>query len=91
MIRKIVAFWKETWQQSKILFIAEMIGTICGMLGAGILSFQSPHPDLFAVFTFYTVSASCFIYSNYIRHSAWLIVLMTFYFAMNLVGLVRVV
>lgn len=91
MIKKIVAFWKETWQQSKPLFLAEMTGTVCGMLGAAMLGFQSPQPDLLTIFILYTISAACFVYSNYIRHSAWLMLLMTFYVGMNIVGFVRVI
>ncbi len=91
MIKKIVSFWKETWEQSKSLFFAEMTGTICGMAGAAMLGFQSPQPDLLTIFTLYTISAACFVYSNYIRHSAWLVILMFFYVGMNGVGLMRVI
>jgi len=89
-LKQIGVFWKETWIQSKALFIAEMVGTLTGMAGASMLGFQSPTPDLLTIFTLYTVSAACFVYSNYIRHSAWLIILMFFYVTMNFVGLVKV-
>lgn len=89
-LRQIVVFWRETWIQSKVLFFAEMIGTLTGMIGSAMLGFQSPLPDLLTIFTLYTISAGCFIYSNYIRHSAWLIILMIFYVGMNIVGLSKV-
>ena len=89
-LRSMWAFWKETWQESKVLFFAEMIGTLTGMAGASMLGFQSPAPDLLTIFTLYTISAACFVYSNYIRHSAWLILLMFFYVTMNAVGLAKV-
>lgn len=89
MFRQIVAFWIETWHNNKKLFLAEMLGTITGMAAATILAIQSPNPDLVSVFILYTVSATCFIYSNYIRRSAWMITLMVFYTMTNAVGLTQ--
>ena len=89
MFRQIVAFWTETWRNNKKLFLAEMVGTITGMIAATVLAFQSPSPDLVTVFILYTISAMCFIYSNYIRRSAWMITLMLFYTMTNAVGLAQ--
>jgi len=91
MFRQIVAFWIETWQYNKKLFLAEMTGTITGMTAATILAFQAPTPDLVSVFVLYTISAGCFIYSNYIRRSAWMITLMVFYTMTNAVGLTQAI
>lgn len=87
MMGNIILFWKETWQQNKILFVAEMIGTLCGMSAATIIGFQSPDPDLPIVFTLYNINAILFIYSSYVRKCAWLILLMSFYIMTNTVGL----
>lgn len=89
MLRQVVAFWRETWHNNKKLFLAEMLGTISGMAAATILAIQSPNPDLVTVFILYTISAMCFIYSNYIRRSAWMITLMLFYMVTNVVGLTQ--
>lgn len=89
MLRQIVAFWTETWRNNKKLFIAEMVGTLTGMVAAAVLALQSPTPDLVTVFILYSVSAGCFIYSNYVRRSAWMITLMVFYMITNTVGLAQ--
>ena len=89
MLRQVVTFWIETWHNNKKLFLAEMLGTISGMAAATVLAIQSPNPDLVTVFILYTISAMCFIYSNYIRRSAWMITLMLFYMVTNAVGLTQ--
>lgn len=89
-IKSIKEFWIATWLQSKILFLAEMIGTLCGMAAATIMGFQAPDPNLLAVFLLYNVSAILFIYTNYVRQSAWLMILMTFYLITTTIGLVQV-
>jgi len=85
----IIAFWQETWRTNKPLFWAEAIGTLCGMTAAFTMSIQSPNPNLLLVFTFYIISAILLMYSNYIRHSGWMVVLMTFYLVVTTYGLIR--
>lgn len=85
----IIAFWRETWRTNKPLFWAEAIGTLCGMAAALTMSLQSPNPNLLVVFIFYIVSAILLMYSNYVRHSSWMVVLMTFYLVTTTYGLFR--
>lgn len=85
----ILAFWRETWRTNKPLFWAEAIGTFCGMAAALIMGVMSPSPNLFAVFTFYIISAILLMYSNYVRHSSWMVVLMTFYLVTTIVGMFK--
>ena len=87
MVRQIIAFWKETWVENKPLFFAEMIGTLSGMSAATMMGFQSPHPNLIVIFILYNINAVLFIYSNYVRKSSWLMLLMTFYIITNTIGL----
>lgn len=88
-VRGIWAFWKETWRLDKVLFFAEAIGTALGMGAASIMAFQSPAPNLFAVFTMYFISAILLMYSNYKRHSSWMVVLMAFYSITTAIGLIK--
>lgn len=90
VLRTALQFWKETWTTDKPLFITEMTGTLCGMTAAAIMGFQSPEPNLLFVFSFYLISSVCFIYSNYVRESAWLLILMIFYLITTAIGLIRV-
>ncbi len=87
MVRQILAFWKETWVQNKPLFFAEMIGTLGGMSAAMMMGFQSPNPNLVIIFILYNINAVLFIYASYVRKSAWLMLLMTFYIITNTIGL----
>lgn len=91
VIRTAFNFWKETWLTNRPLFIAEMLGTLTGMGAAAMIGFQAPNPDLLTIFILYNLSAFCFIYSNYIRQSAWMIILMFFYVGTNTIGLVHVI
>jgi hypothetical protein len=88
-VRGIWAFWKETWFSSKPLFFAEACGTVMGMTAATLMALQAPTPDLVSVFTLYLISAILLMYSNYKRHSSWMVVLMTFYAVTTFIGLVR--
>lgn len=85
----IIAFWQETWKTNKPLFWAEALGTFFGMAAAFVMAAMSPVPNLFIVFTFYIISAILLMYSNYIRHSSWMVVLMTFYLVTTTFGLYR--
>jgi len=89
ILRTAMQFWKETWDTNKPLFIAEMLGTLNGMGAAAMIGWQSPTPDLVTIFILYNLSAFCFLYSNYIRHSAWMMMLMIFYVITNTIGLIQ--
>jgi hypothetical protein len=68
-----------------------MVGTLTGMGAAAMIGFQSPNPDLQTIFILYNISAFFFIYSNYIRQSAWMIILMIFYVGTNTLGLIQAI
>jgi len=89
MFREIAVFWRETWRESKTLFFAEMIGAICGMIGAGTLTFMAPNPNLLLSFSAYMVSSIALLYACHIRKSSWMMMLMLFYTLTTAVGLVK--
>lgn len=91
VVRTAFNFWKDTWQSNKPLFLAEMVGTLTGMGAAAMIGWQSPNPDLLTIFILYNLSAVFFIYSNYVRQSAWMIMLMIFYVGTNTIGLVQAI
>ena len=68
-----------------------MFGTLTGMGAALMIGIQSPNPDLLTIFILYNISAVFFIYSNYIRQSAWMIMLMIFYVGTNTIGLIQAI
>jgi hypothetical protein len=85
----ILVFWRETWLTNKPLFWAEALGTVFGMAAALIMGVMSPNPNLLIIFTCYIISAILLMYSNYIRHSSWMVVLMTFYLITTTVGMFK--
>jgi hypothetical protein len=85
--KEIRTFWLETWQQSKTLFFAEMVGTISGMIGAGTLTFMAPNPNLLLSFSAYIISSLALLYVCHIRKSSWMMMLMVFYTFTTAVGL----
>ena len=87
--REIKTFWLETWEQSKLLFFAEMIGTVSGMIGAGTLTFMAPNPNLVLSFSAYIISSLALLYACHIRKSSWMMMLMIFYTFTTTVGLVK--
>ena len=87
--REIKTFWLETWEQSKLLFFAEMIGTVSGMIGAGTLTFMAPNPNLVLSFSAYIISSLALLYACHIRKSSWMMLLMIFYTFTTTVGLVK--
>lgn len=88
-VKGIFAFWQETWNANKPLFWAEALGTLFGMAAALVMAVMSPFPNLFIVFTFYIISAILLMYSNYVRHSGWMVVLMTFYLVTTTFGMFK--
>ena len=87
--KEILVFWKETWLENKTLFFAEMIGTLGGMIGSGILTFGAPDPNLLLSFSAYIVSSLALLYACHIRKSSWMMLLMIFYTFTTTVGLVK--
>jgi hypothetical protein len=54
------------------------------------LAVKSPYPPLLIVFSLYLVGSVLLMYAMYIRKSSWMMVLMTWYSIMNVVGLYNV-
>lgn len=86
-IRKILRFWYNTWNQSKVLFLTEAVGSLTGMAASSTMAFYAPHPNLLVVFTLYQISAALLMYAAYVRESSWIMTLMGFYFVVTGIGL----
>lgn len=87
--QNIISFWAQTWKESKVLFLAEMVGTLGGMIGAGVLCFMAPNPNLLVSFSAYLISAFALLYSCYVRQSSWMMILMAYYAVITSIGLIR--
>ena len=81
-------FWKDTWTQSRILFLAEMSGTFCALFSAFLLGFSSGE-YLALIFMIYNLSNVLLIYTSYVRGNAWMIFMMSSFFILNIYGLIN--
>ncbi len=86
-IQNIYKFWVNTWNQSKMLFFAEAVGSLTGMAASASMALYAPEPNLLVVFVLYEISALLLAYAAYRRESSWIMMLMAFYFVMTGVGL----
>lgn len=84
----IIEFWKETWHDDKVLFFAEMIGTILALSAAMILSLASGQ-YLLTIFIFYTIANLCMIYASYKRKSSWILLMSAGFLIINAIGIIN--
>lgn len=86
MVNGVKSFLQETWNQGKLLFFAEMFGTVFALLAAYIIAIFSGQ-YLMWVFCFYIISNMLFMYVSYIRRSAWMMLMMIGFIVSNIYGL----
>jgi len=87
-LQNMLVFWKDTWQESKVLFLAEMAGTFLALFSAFLLGFSSGE-YLALVFMLYNLSNVLLIYTSYIRGNAWMIFMMSSFLLLNIYGLMN--
>lgn len=86
LFRDVYQFWKDTWKESKALFIAEALGTTCALTAASILTFLSGQM-LLLVFIIYTIGNLCLLYASYKRGSSWFILMSIGFIILNIIGI----
>jgi len=79
--------WRDTFVSDKLLFFAELFGTVLAMIAAVILTFYAPAPPFALAMTLYIVSAIFMVYAMLKRKSAMTALLMMFYIFTSSVGL----
>ena len=89
VLADVLQFWKDTWKEHKLLFFAEMIGTLCALSSAGILSFASGS-YLEIIFISYIISNLAFIYAAYHRKSSWILVMSLGFLILNVIGIFKI-
>lgn len=88
-LKKIINFWKQSYRTDPFAFYSEMISAISVIIGSSILTYTvlNPRPDIFVPFYFI---GSCFGFLGaYRRQAAWVMVLTTWFIAMNSIALYR--
>jgi len=85
--KSIWIFWVQTWNENQSLFWAEAVAAISSIIASFALAWYAPVSPMVFVFIFYLIGSTLLIYAMYLRHSAWMIVMMGWYTAMNIIGL----
>ena len=88
-MNSILKYWRESLKSDKLAFYFEAYGTVNSIIASIVLSVGSPNPDLLAVFYFYIHGSAALAYSSWRRKNPWLLILMLFYTATNLIGLLN--
>ena len=86
-MKKIIKFWQESYTTNPTAFWIEMVSAICVMTGSAILTYTvlAPRPDIFV--PFYFVGSTTSLVAAVMRKAAWIVVLTTWFSAMNLIAL----
>lgn len=90
IIKDVVSYWGETWQENKFLFFLEFSGTFMGMTAAVLLNLLAPTPPILTIFLLQVVSASFLTYTSYKRRTSFMVILMLFYTVIGIVGISNV-
>lgn len=88
--KEIIQFWIDSWHESKVLFWAEFTATVASIIASYHFATASPDPNLVFVFLLYLVGSSLLVYTMWKRGAVWMLVLMAWYSAMNIIGLYNV-
>ena len=83
MIEKITNFWKESYKSSPIAFYCEMIEAVFLIAASAILSFTILDPATTIFVPLYLIGSILGIISAVIRKAAFVILLCSWFTAMN--------
>jgi len=89
ILRDIWSFWVDTWNENKFLFWAEAIATLASVVASFLLATMTPDPPLLFIFSGYLLGSVLLQIAMYMRQSSWMMVLMTWYTGMNIIGLIN--
>ena len=88
-IYKIIDYFKESYQKSKLAFYCEVFETLLLVTGSAILSFTILDPATKIFVPLYLVGSVLAMVSTYIRRSS-AILLVAWFTIMNIIGNIRV-
>ena len=89
MIEKITNFWKESYKSSPLAFYCEMVEAVFLIAASAILSFTILDPATTIFVPLYLVGSVLGIVSAVIRQAAFVIILCSWFSAMNLWALIQ--
>ena len=87
MFNAVIQQWIDDWKTNKFRFILELVGTLLSMTASILLALSMF--NLFIIYLIWMSGSICLIVSSYMRQSYWVLVLMSFYTLVNIIGLYR--
>lgn len=87
MWNRLIDQWVFDWQNNKLLFWLELIGTLSSIGASVLISFWPTIINLVWVFIFWMIGSLSLASAAYIRSIAWPMFLMVTYSVFNLIGL----
>jgi hypothetical protein len=87
MFVKVLARWKSDWNENKLIFWLEAIGTISSLTAAVLISFWPNIINLIWIFSFWLIGSISLAASSCMRQMAWPMILMITYTFLNIIGL----
>lgn len=83
--------WIDTWNTNRPLFWLELNGCVAGICAAITINVLVTKPPMLDILSLYFISALCLIISSYIRKSTFMMLLMTFYAILSIIGICNLV
>lgn len=91
IFRTIWSNWCHDIKHSPVLFWVEIISTVMNMAASVLMGFMSASPPLLIIFVLWILGSIGMAWASFKRNAAWMLVLMSFYTVMNIVGFLGLV
>lgn len=83
----VIDHWKHDWENNRVLFFLELLGTIGSITATAILSVYANVPPMLLCYIIWFLGSFLLMIGSYLRGSSWIFTLMFFNTLMNIVGL----
>jgi hypothetical protein len=83
---KIVAYFKESYQQDKLCFWLEMVSTLVNIIASMTLALNAADPDMRIVYPFFLIGSGLAMFTFYRRKLVWPTMLVSYFFCANILG-----
>jgi|TARA_B100001094_G_scaffold73821_1_gene70211 hypothetical protein len=83
---KIIGYFKESYEQDRLCFWLEMIGTFVNIIASLTLALNAADPDMRYVYPFFLVGSALAIFTFHRRKLVWPTMLVSYFFCANALG-----
>lgn len=88
-LHTIRAYWISSYNYNPLVFWIEMAATISVVTGSFIIAYTVLDLDPITFIPFYTFGSICSFIAAIIRRAVWVIVMTSWFTAMNLIGMTQ--